>query len=173
MRIEASVNGTKEFVASLTGAGYLSAHLNLADRPNEQRQERKLRVEGFDTNSPTETIFVKWPMVELSLGDVVELRVLEDGIGDPPVEQSRGSEDLSNLFASQALAEELLSACREFESGILELLLKSEQSEPENEHRKFKLAVGHVVSNLGDRFLYPVYRRHSALVPDDLKGELI
>ena len=80
--------------------------------------------------------------------------------------------DSSNLFASQALAEELLSACREFESRILQLLLKSEQSEPENEHREFKLAVGHVVSNLGDRFLYPVYRRHSALVPDDLKGEL-
>ena len=173
MRIEAFVNGTKQFLASLNGAGYLSAHLNLADRPKDQSQRRILRVEGFDTNSPTETISLKWPVVELFVGDVVELRLLEDGGGDPPIEQASGSELPSNLFASQALADELLSTCRKFESQLIELLRKSEQSEPAGEHGKFELAVGHVVANLGDRFLYPVYRRHPDLVPDELKGELL
>lgn len=173
MRISAFVNGTKQFVASLAGAGYLSAHLNLADRPKEQSQRRNLRVVAFDTNSPTETISLKWPVIDLSIGDVIELRLLEDGGGDPPIEQARGSEAPSNLLASQALASELVSICEKFESRLIELLRKSELSETEDEYGKFKLAVGHVVANLGDRFLYPVYRGHPDLVPDDFKGELL
>jgi hypothetical protein len=34
-------------------------------------------------------------------------------------------------------------------------------------------AVGRVVWELGDSLLYPIYRRHKELVPDELKGELL
>lgn|SRR5262249_47383054 len=173
MRIATFLNGTKQFVASLSGAGYLSAHLNLADRPKEGKQERRLRVEGFDTNSAIETVSLKWPALDLSTGDIIEVRLLEDGAGDPPVEQRASSEAPSNLFTNEALAIELLSVCREFESRLLELLRKSENTELAHEHRKFEVAAGYVANELGKRFLYPVYSRHPDLVPVELKGELL
>jgi hypothetical protein len=50
---------------------------------------------------------------------------------------------------------------------------KSEQSESAEEHRKFKLALGSVLYELGQQFLFPVYRRHKELIPEALKGELL
>ncbi|MEK6322946.1 MAG: hypothetical protein AABN33_14835 [Acidobacteriota bacterium] len=173
MRIETTLNGVKQFIASLSGAGYLSAHLNLSDRPKEPKRTLTLRVEGFDTNSPSETVSLKWPALDLTSGDVVQLRLMDDGPGDPPLEKQSSAESPSNLFTSRALAEDLLQLCQEFESHLLLLLEKSQQQEPEDEHAKFKRAVGDVVAELGDRFLYPVYRRHAQLIPESLKGELL
>jgi len=173
MRIEAKLNGVKQFVAAISGAGYLNAHLNLSDRPKENKRTLSLRVEGHDTNSPSETVSLKWPAVDLASGDVVELRLLDDGPGDPPLEKRSSAESPSNLFTSSALAEDLLQACQEFESRLLLVLEKSQQQEPKEEHAKFERAVGHVVTELGDRFLYPVYRRHAHLIPESLEGELL
>ena len=55
----------------------------------------------------------------------------------------------------------------------MELLPKSEKAESGEEHKKFKLAVGAVVYELGQQLLYPVFRRHKELVPEEFKGELL
>ncbi|MGO8975956.1 MAG: hypothetical protein ACLQJ0_06670 [Steroidobacteraceae bacterium] len=78
MRLEAKPNGTTKYVAQISGFGFLSAHLNLSDRPKESRTSSVLRVEGFDTNSATETVSVKWPEISFGPGDVVHLQLLID-----------------------------------------------------------------------------------------------
>jgi hypothetical protein len=173
MRIAAYLNGTEQFVSSIRGAGYLSAHLNLSDRPKEHTKSQVLRVEGFDTNSPTETVSLKWPELALSIGDVVRLDVLEDGPGSPPEQRKSSSDAPSNLFESPTLAAELLAVCQTFESQLFGLMEKSQAMESEEEHQKFRRAIGNIVAELGEQFLYPVYRRHSHLMPGDLKGELL
>ncbi|PYV36445.1 MAG: hypothetical protein DMG06_30685 [Acidobacteria bacterium] len=173
MRIAATINGTTKYIASLQGAGYLSAHLNLSDRPKDNKTSSVLRVEGFDTNSPTETVSVKWPEISLRLGDVVQLQVLEDGPADPPTVQRRSSESPSNLFGDADLAKELLSLCDDFEKRLLELMEKSGRIEPPDEHQKFKRAVGNIIVDLGEHLLSPVYRRHPDLVPEAMRGELL
>ncbi len=116
---------------------------------------------------------MRWPEFDLKVGDVVELRILPDGEGDAPREARRSSEVPSNLLSSAELAKELLQIVSDFDTRILELLTKSEQTEPEEEHKKLNRAVGSVVVEVGQRLLYPVYRRHKELIPDDLKGELL
>ena len=56
---------------------------------------------------------------------------------------------------------------------VMQLVEKSEKTESAEEHKRFTHAVGLTVTGLGECLLYPVYRRHKELVPDELKGELL
>jgi hypothetical protein len=172
MRLSLSVNGAAPIVASLPGPGYLSAHLNMSDRPKENGDNKDVRISGMQTEE-TETVHLKWPTLNLEIGDVVELRVLPTGEGDQPSEIRRSSESRYNLFSSAELAKELLQAVSDFERRLTELRRKSKEAEPADEHRKFIAAHGAMVWELGQNFLYPVYRRHKELIPEELKGELL
>ena len=173
MRLEATLNGTTQYTAQVSGAGFLSAHLNLSNRPKESKTKSVLRVEGYDTNAATETISVKWPEIPLALGDLVQLRFLEDGPHDPPAIRRTTAESPLNLFSDSALAKDLLSSVEEFERRLFELMERSEDVESPEEHKKFKRAVGNAIIDLSEHLRSPVYRRHPDLVPDEMRGELL
>lgn len=173
MRLEAKLNGTTRYVAQISGAGFLNAHLNLSDRPKENAVTSVLRVVGYDTNSPTETVSVKWPEISLAQGDVVQLRLLEDGPADPPAVRKSTSDSPLNLFSDKKLAKELLSLVEEFEQRIFSLMKKAEHIESADEHEKFRRAFGHAIIDLSEHLRLPVYRRHPELVPEEMRGELL
>ena len=172
MRLSLSVNGRSRFIASLPGAGYLSAHLNMQDRPKDNDRSTQVRIVGTDT-ADTETVHLQWPEVQLEVGDVVKLEILPDGEGDPPSEVRKSSEAPSNLLTNTKLTKDLLKVVSDFESRLMRLLSRSEKIEPPGEHKKFRRAVGGILWELGVHLLYPVYRRHKDLMPDELKGELL
>ncbi len=172
MRLSMAVNGSNPVVASLQRPGYLSAHLNLSDRPQDNERKNTARIFGIETGE-TETVHLKWPSVVLEVGDVVELRVLPDGEGNEPSETRRSSESPYNLFSSPELAEELVQAVSEFEGRLREIAGKSKELEPADEHKKFNRAWGSVIWELGQNLLYPVYRRHKELIPEELKHEIL
>ena len=172
MRLSLKVNGSPRVVAAVNGPGYLSAHLNLCERPKDNNYSKTVRVVGTQTLE-TETIRFEWPEFNLQVGDTAELNLLNDGTGDRPSAVRRSSESPSNLFSHPELAREVLSAVSDFESRLMQMLDKSKAIESAEEHKRFALAVGHVVAQLGDSLLSPIYRRHKELVPDGLKGELL
>ena len=172
MRLSLSVNGAHPVVASVSGPGFLSAHLNIHDRPKEDDHSIKVRISGNQT-AETETISMSWPTSDLNVGDVVELRILPDGEGDAPSEVRRSSESPSNLFSNADLAKELVQIVYDFEDRLGELLSKSEKVEPPDENKNFGKAVVGVAYEIGELLLSPVYRRHKELIPDKLKGELL
>jgi hypothetical protein len=104
MRLSLTVNGTARTIASLQGPGFLNAHLNMSDRPKEAERSNKVRIQGSHT-AETETTSVKWPAVELEIGDVVELRILPEGDGDAPSEVRNWSESPSNRFFKGRVSE--------------------------------------------------------------------
>jgi len=172
MRLSMAVNGGNPIVASLPHPGYLSAHLNMSDRPKDNEHKKTIRLDGIETRE-TETVQLKWPSVELKVDDVIELRVLPEGEGNEPSEVRNSSKAPFNLFSNEELAKELLQAVSEFEERLSELLQKSKGLEPPDEHKKFTHALGSVVWELGHNLLQPVYRRHKKLIPDKLKNELL
>ncbi len=172
MRLALKVNETPRVLAAVSGPGYLSAHLNLSDRPKDNDHSKVVRIVGFQTHE-TETVRLSWPEFDLQLGDTVELRLLDDGEGDAPSAVRRSSDSPENLFSHPEIAGEVLSAVSAFESRLMQVLDKSKNSEPADEHKRFALAVGHVLTQLGDSLLTPIYRRHRELVPEGLKGELL
>ena len=172
MRLSMAVYGGDPVVASLQRPGYLSAHLNLSDRPQDTERQKTVRIAGIETGE-TDTVHLKWPSVDLEIGDVVELRVLPDGEGNEPSEIRRSSESPYNLFSSHELAKELLQAVSEFEGRLREIAEKSKELEPVEEHKKFNRAWGSVIWELGQNLLYPVYRRHKELIPEELKNEIL
>jgi len=173
MRFSLSVNGHPRYTASVNGAGYLSAHLNMQSRPKENDYSRSVRVDGTETEE-TETVRMKWPAQPLNIGDVVEIKILpDDGVSDRPAEVKKSSEAPTNLFFNAELAKEVFDTVRDFDSRLMQLLSKSERSEPADEHRKVELAVGAVLYELGEHLLYPIFRRQKHLIPEEMKGELL
>jgi hypothetical protein len=173
VRLQVKVNGAQCFVAAVPGAGFLSSHLNLSNRPKEGTQKRRLRVEGIDTNSVSETRSLSWTPIELTVGDVVQLEILEDGPGDPPARERSTRDAPTNLFEHEHVAGELLELSRAFEKQLFEFLAKVEKVESAEEHAKFKRALGSVIVELYNHFFSPVWRRHAALIPEEAKGEML
>lgn len=173
MRISLTVNSQAQYIASMSSEGFLSAHLNLSDRPKSGEVKRKIRIVGYDTSLATENVSHSWPDIDLALGDVIELTVLEDGVGSPPSSTRRSSQYGGNLFASGDLAAEALEIGQDFEKKILSLLSKADTAETEEEAKKFRLAVGHLLGALGEHLYAPIWRRHSNLVPPEMRGELL
>lgn len=172
MRLSMAVNGGTPVVASLPCAGYLSAHINLSDRPQDNEREKTARIAGIETRE-SETVHLKWPTVDLEIGDVVELRLLPDGVGDEPSEIRKSSESPYNLFSSTELAKALVNAVSDFEQRLSEIAEKSKALESPEEHKKFTKAWGSTIWELGQNLLFPVYRRHKELIPQELKGEIL
>lgn len=172
MRLSLSVNGAHPVVASVSGPGFLSAHLNIHDRPKEDDHSIKVRISGHQT-AETETISMSWPTADLNLGDLVELRILPEGEGDVPTKVSKSSEVPSNLFSNTELAKEMLQLVSDFEDRLSELVSKSEKVEPSDEHKKLSKAVIGVAYEIGELLISPIYRRHKELIPEKLKGELL
>jgi len=142
----------------------------MSDRPKENDRASVLRVVGIRTED-TESIRYKWPSLDLTTDDVVEMRVLSDGSGDPPAEVRRSSETTKTLFSSPKLAKKLVDLVTDFEAQIMNVVSESEVSEPDVEHEKVKAAAGDLFIEIGDRVLYPIYRRHKELVPPEMRGE--
>jgi hypothetical protein len=46
MRLSLSVNGASPVDASLSGPGYLNAHLNMQDHPQQSDRSKKIRLVG-------------------------------------------------------------------------------------------------------------------------------
>jgi len=172
MRLSLDINGRTRVVAAVNGPGYLSAHINLSERPKDDDSAKTVRVRGTQTLE-TETVSIDWPSFQLQIGDKLEFQLLPDGDGDAPSAVSRSSESPSNLFSNIDLAKELLQLVADFETRLMKLVDKSKEIETSEEHKRFTNAVGGVLYENGRRLLYPVYRRHEELIPDDLKGELL
>jgi hypothetical protein len=172
MRISIAVNAGAPIVASLPQPGFLSVHLNMNNRPKENVNLTTVQAVAHETRE-TETIRMKWPNVDLKVGDVVELRVLDEGEGSQPSEIKMSSEDPNNLFSNPELAKELIQVVSDFEARLRELFEKSKELEPLDEHKKIMRAWGSIIWNLGVDLLYPVYRRHKELIPEEMKGEML
>ena|SRR5690242_7767706 len=116
MRLSLSVNGKSQYTASVRGAGYLNAHLNMQNRPKDSDYSRNIRIVGTET-AETETVRMAWPTWDLDVGDVVELTVLpDDGFSDEPAELKNSSEAPNNLFSNAELATEVFNTVRGFDS---------------------------------------------------------
>ena len=172
MRLSLSINGRARVVAAVNGPGYLNARVNMRERPKDNDCSMTVQISGTQTLE-TETVSIEWPSFELQSGDTVEFRLLPHGDGDAPSAVSRSSESPSNLFSSIDLAKELLDLVADFETRLMKLVDKSKEIETSEEHKRLTNAVGGVLYEHGRWLLYPVYRRHKGLIPDDLKGELL
>lgn len=168
-----SINDSHRLTASFQGPGYLSAHLNMSDRPKEGEISRRVCLRAFDTSNQTETVALDWPALDLEVGDVVELQILPEGEGDPPTETRRSSEAPGNLLSSSELAKQVLQAVSEFDAHLMNLLARAEATEPSDEYQKFRSAIGYVFAETGERLVTPIHRRHQELIPEALRGELL
>jgi hypothetical protein len=143
----------------------------MTDLPKGNGQVQWFSVSGFDSKQEPDKAHLQWQRTDLRIGDVMELRILPEGDGDPPIVMQGRKQDSSNLLTNADLARELLEVVREYEGKLMALLDKAEEIESKEEHRKLASAVFRVIGEQGNHLLYPIYRRHKELIPESEKGE--
>lgn len=172
MRIKVEVNGEQVCLAAVDTAGYLGAHLNLSNRAAPEGSQCVLRLSGIETHSK-ESVYLDWPEMPLQVGDVVSLTLARDGAPSEPASRRKSSELPSNLVIGDELAKHVLAACASFDSELQKVLFEGKARLTEEAYASLLRSVAQIVSGLGDTLLFPIYRAHPDLVPDDLKGEML
>lgn len=99
-----------------------------------------------------------WDAVALSVGDKIEIKVLEDGESDPPNTVSRTSDSPNNLFSDVEQARLLLAAIKVCDRALWEVAERARGVEPEDELHKIVFAVGSVITEIDQQLISPTIR---------------
>lgn len=94
----------------------------------------------------------------LSVGDKIEIKVLEDGESDPPNTVSRTSDSPNNLFSDVEQARLLLAAIKVCDRALWEVAERARGVEPEDELHKIVFAVGSVFREIDQQLISPTIR---------------
>lgn len=94
----------------------------------------------------------------LSVGDKIEIKVLEDGESDPPNTVSRTSDSPNNLFSDVEQARLLLAAIKVCDRALWEVAERARGVEPEDELHKIVFAVGSVITEIDQQLISPTIR---------------
>jgi len=170
MRLKLLINGKCEYTTKIRGKGYLSGHLNLSNRKDKTNKDT-VQIVGYETKK-TETKCLKWSEKIIGVGDKIEFNILANGSSDNPKEIKISSKDKYTLFEKLENGEKVKKLVTNFIDDLQKILLEIKNSENEKEFKKFRLSVGHVMAIIMEKILDPIYRKHSKLIPEDLKGEL-
>jgi len=171
MRLKLSLNGNKKYTAAIEGYGYIGTHLNIKHE-REKELKSSVFISGHDTNHLPTVEHHEWPHEAVRIGDKVEIEVLDDaGESDSPIKSFSSSEDKYTLFENQSLANALKELVLDYEKKLFALLQNVQDSESQNEIKKFKRAMGMVLMANAENLLWPIYRKHHELIPDEMRNE--
>ncbi|MDE3201963.1 MAG: hypothetical protein KGN79_13695 [Acidobacteriota bacterium] len=170
MRLQVSINNEVPVRASLQAQGWLSAQLNLSSHDNDGG---RLSVRAIDSSDEPNSTHSIWELGTLSIGDSVQIQILNDGEADPPTAVRRTSDSPKNLFTSVDLARELLTAISICDKELSRVLESSRSTEPKDEFQKIAEAMSSIIVDLDLRLIQPTLRRHPELIAEAREMKLI
>jgi len=172
MLLELTVNDGSPIRASLDRVGLLSAHLNVRIGTNETG-EASIVLNSFDKTDDPNYLYSKWEVGSLSVGDKVEIRLCQDGEGDPPTEIRRSAESPGNLFSSTDQARLLLTAISACDKELIGVLERAEVAEPKSEFERISRSVSSIIGELDRCLISPTLRRHPELLEEAKQMKLV
>jgi hypothetical protein len=165
MRLQVSVNNGVPVRASLQNQGWLNIHLNLSSDDAEGDSSR-LWIQAIDKSDEPNSTFSTWELGNLSIGDIAQIQVLNDGEADSPSEVRRTSESPKNLFSNVDEARRLLQAISACDKELNAVIEQSQIVEPEGEFKKIAIAIGGILAELDRNLIQPTLRRHPELLAE-------
>ncbi|HEV2279836.1 MAG TPA: hypothetical protein VGS02_16785 [Acidobacteriaceae bacterium] len=172
MLLEVSVNDGPPVRASLNRTGVLSAHLNVRIGTDET-DAATIVLNSFDKTDEPNSVYSKWELGSLSAGDRIEIRLQQNGEGDPPTEVWRSAESPNNLFSNPEQARLLLTAISACDSELNGLLISAKAAEPKEEFEKISRAVFFIIGELDRCLISPTLRRHPELLEEAKQKKLV
>jgi hypothetical protein len=174
MRLQVSVNNGVPVRASLQNQGWLSVHLNLSsDDDDTDGCSSRLWVQALDKSDEPNSTNSTWDLGTLSIGDIAQIQILNEGEADPPTEVTRTSESPNNLFSNVDQARQLLSAISACDKELGAVLERSKTVEPEDEFKKIARAIVGISSDLDRYLIQPTLRRHPELLGEAQEKGLV
>jgi hypothetical protein len=166
MLLELAINGGPALRASLDRKGLLSAHLNVKIGADE-KDSATITLNSIDETDDPNTVYSTWEAETLKAGDRIEIRLLSDGVGDPPTNIRRLSESPRNLFSDSQQARRLLAAINTFDAELMGIMEHARAVEPKEEFDRIIQAIGSVVVEVDQRLISPTLRRHPELLKEE------
>ncbi len=164
MRLSLSINGRRVARASLEGSGWLGAHVSLSKDIEGGEPANRAWLVAADTSEEPNVVHSTWEMVEVALGDKIEIEVLPDGEADAPSTVTKTSASAENLFSDIDQARLLLETVQTCDKVLLELMERAESVEPNEELHKIRYAVTGVLTEIDQQLILPTLRRHPELL---------
>jgi hypothetical protein len=166
MRLSLSVNDRHIVRASLQAKGWLGAHVSLSHRIESEQPSNRIWLQATDISEAPNAIHSSWEAVPLSVGDRIEIEVLQDGESDTPMTITRTSESPSNLFSDVEQARLLLIAIKTCDTALTEVADRASGLEGSDEFQKIRSAIGSVLAEIDQQLISPTLRRHPQLLPE-------
>ncbi len=119
---------------------------------------------AYDKSEEPNSVAMEWEGAPLSVGDKVEVEVLQDGDADEPTTITRSLDSPKNLFSNGEQAKLLLDAVKICDTELWNVLTRAEGIEPTDELQKIRSAVGEILVELDRQLISPTLRRHPELL---------
>jgi hypothetical protein len=158
MRIKALRNGKAVKTIGLKNDGRLYASLCLSKGQNE------IWLHGTDSKE-----LFDWGKITLQEGDSIVLQLLRNGRFDPSKRTSRPDQSKNTHIENKLLARKILRLTNNFFNDLAETMKKAKRVERSAPYAKYKSEISYVWDEIYKRVEAPIYRKHKALIPKQLK----
>ena len=166
MQFDVQLNGKSQYVVGHGERGFVGVHI-IARQTDEQ--DADVSANSFETTNPAETIVRNWPKLPLSVGDEIVVRCITGAALTPPERQKSSANDVRICLTDHKLAEDVAASINEIDRTLFALAELVKQRETGENYKKFTLAVGNVVAEIGTQVLGPLYNAFPDLRPEVLR----
>jgi hypothetical protein len=166
MRLRVTVNDGESWTAGVGQRGFVGTHV-IATVGDDN--EAHVESSGHDTTDERVTVHRRWQKVDVRVGDKVLVECVEAGEVSPPVVERLSTEDERIAVRDKDIAAALTQRLDGTVADLLALIETVNAAESPENAKKFSLAVGNVVWEIGSRLLGPIYAAHPELRPPELR----
>ncbi len=169
IKIRIGINGHHISTGEICGKGHLGAYINIDNKIGYGQPKMDIALNGYDTNNPEDTKYLKWLGSDLEAGDNITIEVMPEAPADVPLEIKSSLKEKKSLSTIEEDAELILNAAYSCNVLLTDLLkgLKNEFSV--EDYKKLAYGVGKVISEVFSSIAEPIYRKHPSKVPEELK----
>lgn len=162
MRLAVSLNGSDALVAGVPSTGFVGVHI--VAYPGRASPTR-LRAAAFYSPTEEETIRLAWTPLTLSVGDQVTVTCVDSAPTAHASESSTRTDKRINI-RDATVARQLADIVKRFEGELTGLIEPVQLAESSDDAKKYRHAVGHVLAELLEQILEPLWNAHPSLQPE-------
>jgi hypothetical protein len=160
MKIEVLVNGKTKCIAGIDAYKHLGVHLIAYGDSKKNKEKMTIRCAGSIDKNEWQWKNFEWPSIALKPSDTVSIRFDSKKKVSPAVTKIYNSGENYALIKNKKFARKVSALTKEFRGNLIGLIEEAMSVEGAKNGKRFRHAVGYVVSELFERIDVPIQRDH-------------
>jgi hypothetical protein len=163
MKIEVLINGKTRCVAGIDSYEHLGVHLI---GYGSNKEKITIRCAGSIDKNEWHWKCFEWPSIDVKSSDTVNIRFDSKRKVSPAVTKIYNSGDHYALIKNKKFAKKVSDLTKDFTGNLIGLIEEAKRVEGPRNGKRFALAVGHVVAEVGERIDVPIQRDYPDIRDD-------